>query len=477
MKVKLNDFGPIEKAELELGELTIIAGRNNTGKTYVTHALYGFLRHFRRLPSSEFGSKFFESHFNRMIYKPMKEVLSAIDREGGFSWKVDQDFLLREQKRLISELAQDYTTNRLHQVFNVRSDHFEGASFEVALEAQVPTQTSFLQPLGAGEYMLLGYDGGTCTVAVNSDLSVKRPQISSILMKGALRSLYFRMLLGDVLYHERHFSILTSVRHAIPLFMPEMDVTRNQMDPPSFSLEDDLGVGTEPESFMLHHTNRYTLPISDNINFFRRIPDNSLSHTNPPFNEFSDSIEKALGGYFITEEGKIRFVSSEDSKSNLDIPFHLASSSAWEMSNLYFFLCYSMDMEGGYFVIIDEPESHLDTANQIVMARLLAQLVNSGNRILITTHSDYLIKEVNNLLMLSNEFANKRETLARLGYQEFEVLSPSQVRAYTAENGILTRNKVDEFGIKMPVFDQTIDGINRTARELFTRIKREKGED
>ena len=40
MKVKLKNFGPIETAELELGELTIVAGRNNTGKTYITHALY-----------------------------------------------------------------------------------------------------------------------------------------------------------------------------------------------------------------------------------------------------------------------------------------------------------------------------------------------------------------------------------------------------------------------------------------------------
>ena len=35
------NIGPIEKAELELGDLTIIAGRNNTGKTYLTYTLYG----------------------------------------------------------------------------------------------------------------------------------------------------------------------------------------------------------------------------------------------------------------------------------------------------------------------------------------------------------------------------------------------------------------------------------------------------
>ena len=36
------NIGPIKSADLELGDLTIVAGRNNTGKTYLTYTLYGF---------------------------------------------------------------------------------------------------------------------------------------------------------------------------------------------------------------------------------------------------------------------------------------------------------------------------------------------------------------------------------------------------------------------------------------------------
>ena len=43
-------IGPIKKAELELGDITIIAGRNNTGKTYLVYTLYGFLEHWYRQP-------------------------------------------------------------------------------------------------------------------------------------------------------------------------------------------------------------------------------------------------------------------------------------------------------------------------------------------------------------------------------------------------------------------------------------------
>ena len=44
MTFRFKNLGPIKKADLELGDLTIIAGRNNTGKTYLVYALYGFLK-------------------------------------------------------------------------------------------------------------------------------------------------------------------------------------------------------------------------------------------------------------------------------------------------------------------------------------------------------------------------------------------------------------------------------------------------
>ena len=51
MKFVFKNLGPIHEAELELGDLTIIAGRNNTGKTYVAYTLYGFLQNVGRMAS------------------------------------------------------------------------------------------------------------------------------------------------------------------------------------------------------------------------------------------------------------------------------------------------------------------------------------------------------------------------------------------------------------------------------------------
>ena len=72
------------------------------------------------------------------------------------------------------------------------------------------------------------------------------------------------------------------------------------------------------------------------------------------------------------------------------MPLHLASSSAIGLSDLYFYLRYMASKE--HLLIVVEPESHLDTANQIQFARVLARFVDMGIKVLVTTHSDYLIK-------------------------------------------------------------------------------------
>ena len=88
---------------------------------------------------------------------------------------------------------------------------------------------------------------------------------------------------------------------------------------------------------------------------------------------------------------------------------------------------------------------------------------------LITTHSDYLIKELNNLIMLDRDFPEKEVLSRKLGYQNGESLDPNLVRAYVCENSGLTQCEIGTFGIEMPVFDETIDQINEAAIELSSR--------
>ena len=49
MKIKVKNLRVLKQAEFELGDFTIICGENNTGKTYATYALFGFLSIWREI--------------------------------------------------------------------------------------------------------------------------------------------------------------------------------------------------------------------------------------------------------------------------------------------------------------------------------------------------------------------------------------------------------------------------------------------
>ena len=48
LTVRLKNIGILKQAEFSMGDLTLICGENNTGKTYATYALYGFLQSWSR---------------------------------------------------------------------------------------------------------------------------------------------------------------------------------------------------------------------------------------------------------------------------------------------------------------------------------------------------------------------------------------------------------------------------------------------
>ena len=48
MKFHFTKLGGLDEGSMTLGDLTIICGPNNVGKTYISYAIYGFLRNFKQ---------------------------------------------------------------------------------------------------------------------------------------------------------------------------------------------------------------------------------------------------------------------------------------------------------------------------------------------------------------------------------------------------------------------------------------------
>jgi predicted ATPase len=57
---KLKNIGLIENSNISLNDITLICGQNNTGKTYITYSIYGFLAMWRELIDFNIPKSFFE---------------------------------------------------------------------------------------------------------------------------------------------------------------------------------------------------------------------------------------------------------------------------------------------------------------------------------------------------------------------------------------------------------------------------------
>ncbi|TAG87955.1 MAG: ATP-binding protein, partial [Oscillatoriales cyanobacterium] len=130
----------------------------------------------------------------------------------------------------------------------------------------------------------------------------------------------------------------------------------------------------------------------------------------------------------------------------------------------------------GDLLMIDEPELNLHPENQRRVARLFARLVNLGIKVFITTHSDYIIKELNTLIMLNHDKPHLKRVAEEEGYREVELISSNKIKVYIAEEAgstktnkcqTLTPADIDpEMGIEARSFDTTIETMNRIQESI-----------
>ena len=116
------------------------------------------------------------------------------------------------------------------------------------------------------------------------------------------------------------------------------------------------------------------------------------------------------------------------------MPLLNASSMVSELAPVVLYL--RRVVRPGEVLIIEEPESHLHPGMQVEFTRQLAAAVRAGVRILLTTHSEWVLEELANLVRMSD-------------------LSESQRQAVNGTDVALTR---DEVGVWMFSHDDKLGG-------------------
>ena len=81
---------------------------------------------------------------------------------------------------------------------------------------------------------------------------------------------------------------------------------------------------------------------------------------------------------------------------NSGLPLTNTSSMVSELAPVVLYLRHVVAPDD--LLIIDEPESHLHPAMQVAFTRLIAEIVAAGVRVVVTTHSEWVLEELGNIV-------------------------------------------------------------------------------
>jgi predicted ATPase len=221
---------------------------------------------------------------------------------------------------------------------------------------------------------------------------------------------------------------------------------------------------------------RYPQPVEDFLDFLTDIELQETTTNNyyikNEFQALADVIEKELQNNNKTNLKPTRFGGKEIKvavKKGLEIDIYNASSSIKQLAPLLLYLRFRASQ--GDFLVIDEPEMNLHPESQAKLLEALCILVNLGIRVLLTTHSPYIMAHLNNLVNGNNQNNQilKRQSLSLYLKDDRAFLSMDQVSAYEMKKNKLLSLKDPDYGIRW----DTLSDVSRDIQQKFFEISEE----
>lgn len=178
---------------------------------------------------------------------------------------------------------------------------------------------------------------------------------------------------------------------------------------------------------------------------------------------FVNQIKKLIDGDVVMEKGELFF-----QMPGLDsIPMSAAASSIRELSPFLFLLKNRYWILDGSSICFEEPEAHAHPEMQYGIADLLASCVNKGAFIQMTTHSDYLLSRINQLIRLFNAREVNPEAFEKSPFirNKRQLLNPKMIKAYyfsRKDGNVVIEEQQLEDGIPFDTFRQAL-----VERQMF----------
>lgn len=423
MKLKISNLGPIDSMVIDMSKPFILfAGDNGTGKTYAATFLYSLIWELRL---SYFHSDYQFENNEMIIVKDEKNKISGIlDADALYDWL--SDYLKKRQKEILASMNLSINTKSFKCEIVTTKEEWKNELFGKSVSVW---SSIIIKKAKSFDYQMRLY----------SEREKVLPHLQSTLMM----SLFFDNVIGSKMF--------TAERSGIYTFNKELSVGRLR------NPEERLNV-------------RYPKPIADGLADAADIVNQRKKESE--YHKFADEIESIVlhGGLTVSEEGEVTYHVSND----IELGFNESSSAIKTLAPLVFYLRHSA---GQYNVLfVDEPELNLHPKNQILLAKVFVKMINAGLRLVISTHSDYIIREINNMIMADGLNKAGDKIFTNKGYDESLCLSQDKFAPYLFQKGKNGKVKVeplevDRYGFNMPSIDDAINSQNDVTNTFYEVLK------
>ena len=485
LEIEVQDFGPIVHGKVDLRPMTVFIGPSNTGKSYLAilvYALHQFFGNDRGWPWS-FGGHFSPRmpggsipHFPEETLAALKDLVAAVSKAS----TGQRDDTIALPKPLM-ELAQvqfsgqaDALVHEIMRCFGVdapaalvrksRGNHarivasrsgsyyatplehtleFDGrkAKFQATIPGRLPFRNIAGLPLIANDFHSDEYFNEYMTLMSNM------PQI--ILGDLHLTAFYFPADRTGVMH--AHSAIVSAVIGNAPLSgLQHSGRTPMLSGVLADFLRQLIEMGRMPQRRALRGEQMARLDVAS------REMENTM-----------------LGGSVGVDRSELinypRF-SYRPNGWKTDLPLMNASSMVSEIAPVVLYLRHIV--HPGDVLIIEEPESHLHPAMQVEFTRQLARLVQHGYRVIITTHSEWVLEELGNVVQRSQLPEQERAVVS----ESDVALTPEQVGVWLFRHKRRPRGsevvevRMGESGLYETGFDDVAVALSNDGANIFDRI-------
>ena len=402
MKAYLNvqNFGPIEKAEIDLRPLTVFVGESNTGKTYLAALIYALHQNFEgfsQLPWADSTAYHFgyvrrsrdryTQERQEELEKEILEVLEKLNTLGRpFKFSdLPQQMRTRSEFRLVDQ--EDFT-NELERCFDL-----EDASKLIRFTGNRRNEMNVSLSIREGDQMGWEFEmriAGSVKPTITGHIN---PGMILLDSNDSMRKTEFHEI-SDV---ERLFRTLSTRRwrtansYYLPAARSGIMQSRDVLTTALIKRATRIGL----DRFEVSTFSGMIADFLEQIIQYR-----ARTSSSSRISRVAEQLEMEL------LEGKIEVegIRSEENPKFLYRPeqteerLRMSHSSAMvsELAPLVLFL--RGIVRSGDLLIIEEPESHLHPGAQTKIAQTLARLIRAGVRVIITTHSDWLLQQIGNLI-------------------------------------------------------------------------------